>query len=720
TWGYGAMTNSYNDMHKSKAMLFIGSNAAEAHPVSMQHILRGKENGAKMIVVDPRFTRTAAHADQYVRIRSGTDIPFIWGVLWHIFQNGWEDKKYIAQRVYAMDDVRAEVKNYTPDVVQDLTGVPKEVVYKVAETMAKNRPGTIVWCMGGTQHHIGHANVRTYNCLQLALGNIGVSGGGANIFRGHDNVQGATDLGPNCHTLPGYYGLAEGAWKHWARVWDVDFDWLVQRFDQTEYPSGKGEDPTAATLKPMNMPGIPVSRWVDGVLEDGKNMTQRSPIRMVIFNGMAPNSQTRGPDQKKAFEKLDGLVIIDPYPTVAAVMHDRKDNVWLLPASTQFETYGSVTASNRSLQWRDKVIDPLFESKPDEEILYLLAKKLGFEKQLCKNIKVVNNNPNNEDILREINRGTWTIGYTGQSPERLKLHQQNWGTFNTTSLRAEGGPASGDYYGLPWPCWGTASMKHPGTPVLYDTSKPVAKGGLCFRARFGVEKDGVNLLAEGSYPVGSEIKDGYPEFTYGILQKLGWEKDLTQAERATIMKIGKDKPETVNWKTDLSGGIQRVAIKHGCAPFGNAKARGKVWEYPDPIPVHREPLYTPRYDLVKKYPTYEDRKYFYRLPTRYSSVQAKDYSKEFPLILTSGRLVEYEGGGDETRSNPWLAELQQNMFVEINSVDANNAKVRDGQMVWVEGPEGGKIKVMAMVTQRVAPGTVFSPFHFGGHFQGKD
>ena len=720
TWGYGAMTNSYNDMHKSKAMLFIGSNAAEAHPVSMQHILRGKENGAKMIVVDPRFTRTAAHADQYVRIRSGTDIPFIWGVLWHIFQNGWEDKKYIAQRVYAMDDVRAEVKNYTPDVVQDLTGVPKEVVYKVAETMAKNRPGTIVWCMGGTQHHIGHANVRTYNCLQLALGNIGVSGGGANIFRGHDNVQGATDLGPNCHTLPGYYGLAEGAWKHWARVWDVDFDWLVQRFDQTEYPSGKGEDATAATLKPMNMPGIPVSRWVDGVLEDGKNMTQRSPIRMVIFNGMAPNSQTRGPDQKKAFEKLDGLVIIDPYPTVAAVMHDRKDNVWLLPASTQFETYGSVTASNRSLQWRDKVIDPLFESKPDEEILYLLAKKLGFEKQLCKNIKVVNNNPNNEDILREINRGTWTIGYTGQSPERLKLHQQNWGTFNTTSLRAEGGPASGDYYGLPWPCWGTASMKHPGTPVLYDTSKPVAKGGLCFRARFGVEKDGVNLLAEGSYPVGSEIKDGYPEFTYGILQKLGWEKDLTQAERATIMKIGKDKPETVNWKTDLSGGIQRVAIKHGCAPFGNAKARGKVWEYPDPIPVHREPLYTPRYDLVKKYPTYEDRKYFYRLPTRYSSVQAKDYSKEFPLILTSGRLVEYEGGGDETRSNPWLAELQQNMFVEINSVDANNAKVRDGQMVWVEGPEGGKIKVMAMVTQRVAPGTVFSPFHFGGHFQGKD
>ena len=95
TWGYGAMTNSYNDMRNSKAMLFLGSNAAEAHPVAMQHILRAKEGGSKMIVVDPRFTRTAAHADIYARIRSGTDIPFIYGLLWHVFKNGWEDKDFI-------------------------------------------------------------------------------------------------------------------------------------------------------------------------------------------------------------------------------------------------------------------------------------------------------------------------------------------------------------------------------------------------------------------------------------------------------------------------------------------------------------------------------------------------------------------------------------------------------------------------------------------------
>ena len=139
------------------------------------------------------------------------------------------------------------------------------------------------------------------------------------------------------------------------------------------------------------------------------------------------------------------------------------------------------------------------------------------------------------------------------------------------------------------------------------------------------------------------------------------------------------------------------------------------------MPIHREPLYTSRRDLVEKYPTYEDRKTFYRLPTRDESIQAKDYTAEYPLIMTSGRLVEYEGGGDETRSNPWLAELQQDMFAEINIVDANNSGIRDGQQIWVESPEGSRIKVMAKVTQEgVAAGVVWLPFHFGGHFQGRD
>ncbi|MBW4962948.1 formate dehydrogenase subunit alpha [Sulfitobacter sp. CW3] len=747
TWGYGAMTNSYNDIHNSKAIFVIGGNPAEAHPVSLLHLLKAKEqNNAPLIVCDPRFTRTAAHADEYVRFRPGSDVALVWGILWHIFENGWEDKEFIRTRVWGMEEIKTEVAKWTPDEVERVTGTPGAQLERVARTLANNRPGTVIWCMGGTQHTNGNNNTRAYCILQLALGNMGTAGGGTNIFRGHDNVQGATDLGVLADTLPGYYGLSAGAWAHWARVWEEDLDFLKGRFSSE----------TVGDTPMMNLTGIPVSRWIDGVLEEAENLDQPDNTRAMVLWGHAPNSQTRQKEMKTAMEKLDMLVVVDPYPTVSAVLQDRTDGVYLLPACTQFETRGSVTASNRSLQWRDKVVDPLFESLPDHTIIAKFAEKFGFHDKIFRNIAIDDGGePNVEDITREFNRGMWTIGYTGQSPERMKMHMANQHTFDRTTLRANGGPADGDFYGLPWPSWGTAEMNHPGTANLYDMSLPVAEGGLTFRARFGVEREGENLLAEGVFSAGSEIEDGYPEFTMQMLRDLGWDGDLTDGERASINfvagfpdgdptvgnasddggtgneEVGEtsqtgeiqsdyaQKTGGVNWKTDLSGGIQRVAIAHGCAPFGNAKARAVVWTFPDPVPIHREPLYSNRRDLVADYPTYEDKK-FWRVPTMYASIQEKDFSEDYPIILTSGRLVEYEGGGDETRSNPWLAELQQDMFVEINTRDANNLGVRDGQQVWVEGPEGGKVKVMAMVTERVGEGVAFMPFHFGGHMEGVD
>ncbi|MFL6709558.1 MAG: molybdopterin-dependent oxidoreductase [Massilia sp.] len=698
TFGYGAMTNSFNDLHFSKAVMFIGSNPCEAHPISMLHALHAKELGAKIMVIDPRFTRTARFAHQYVRIRPGTDIAFVWGLLWHIFQNGWEDKSYIEQRTYGMDDVRKEVAKWTPDKVTEVTGIPEAQVHQVAETLAKNRPSSVVWCMGITQHTVGTANVRALCILQLALGNIGVSGGGTNIYRGHDNVQGATDIGPNSDSLPGYYGLAEGAWKYFAAGWGVDYEWLKGRFASKEL---------------MEKPGMVTSRWFDGVLEKNQFIDQPSNLRALIYWGHSPNSQTRLPDMQAAMKQLDTLVIIDPYPTMSAAMHGRTDGVYLLPATTQFETQGSVTASNRSIQWREKVIQPLFECKTDQEIMYLFAKKFGFADELCKNIKVVNNEPVIEDILREINRTCWTIGYSGASPERLKLQAANKGTFNPTTLKADSGPCAGEYYGLPWPCWGTPEMKHPGTPIMYDISRPVMDGGMPFRANWGVDHNGVTLLAaDGSTNKGSEIDTGYPEFDHVFMKKLGWWSELTPAEQAQA--------EGKNWKTDMSGGIIRVVMAHGCAPYGNARARCNVWNFPDPVPVHREPLLTPRRDLVAKYPTYDDKASFWRIPTLYKSVQDVDFSKDYPLIMTSGRLVEYEGGGDETRSNPWLAELQQHMFVEINPQDAARFGAVMDEYIHVETPTGARLKVKAFITPRVAPGLVWMPYHFGGWWMGQD
>src|SRR5688572_17160821 len=437
TWGYGAMTNSYNDEQNSKSLLFFGSNAAEAHPVSMLHTLHAKENGCKVIVADPRVTRTAAKADKYVRVRSGTDVAFLFGLLYHVFKNGWEDKQYIRDRVYGMDKVREEVMaKYTPEAVEAVTGVPEQEMYEVAKILAENRPGMIVWSMGQTQHTNGNAGVRANAVLMLALGNIGRPGGGCNIYRGHDNVQGATDIGPNPDSLPGYYGVAPGAYEHWARVWNVDLKWL-----ESQFPAGT-----------MYKPGITVSRWIDAVTERNENIDQGPNLRAVVYWGHAPNSQSRGLEMAEAMKKLDLLVVVDPYPSATAAMFAmvRKDGAYLLPAATQLEGPGSVTASNRSLQWREKVMEPLFESRTDQMIMYQLAQKLGFADQLLgkrdgkQNIRLVKakggmEEPDIEDITREFNRGTWTIGYTGQSPERLQAHMRNMHVFDVKTLKARGG-----------------------------------------------------------------------------------------------------------------------------------------------------------------------------------------------------------------------------------------------------------------------------------------
>ena len=720
TWGYGAQTNSYNDIRNAKTMIIMGGNPAEAHPVSLQHVLSGKEqNRANLIVIDPRFSRTAAHANEYVRIRPGTDIPIIWGMLHHIFANGWEDKEFIRQRVYGMDEIRAECAKWNPAEVERVTGVPGAQLKKVAELFATQKPATLIWCMGATQKTVGTANVRAFSILLLATGNVGSDGTGANIFRGHCNVQGATDFGLDVTTLPAYYGLDENAWRHWSRVWGVAYETMVARFDSPAI---------------MGTPGIPTTRYFDAVTLPRDQVQQRDNFKAMVVFGHGGNTVTRMPEAVKGLEALDLLVVADPHPTTFAVLANRKENTYLLPICTQFECSGSRTASNRSVQWGDQVVKPIFESKNDYEVMYRLAGALDkaaekrnmpirFQADIFKSIEVRGQEPVSESILREINRGAISTGYTGQSPERLKAHMANQDKFDLVTLRAKAdAPAEikGDFYGLPWPCWGTPEMRHPGTHILYNTNLHVKEGGGTFRARFGVEREGKTLLAEGSYSKGSEITDGYPEFTTAVMQRLGWDAEYTDAERASLARQG----GTASWATDLSMGIIRITMEHGVMAYGNAKARAVAWNLPDPVPVHREPIYTPRTDLIAQYPTLPDRRGF-RLPHLGQTVQNRSHqvAPNFPIILSSGRLVEYEGGGEETRSNKWLAELQQDMFVEINPRDAAARNIRDGAWVLVTGPEmpaGKSTRMKALVTERVGPGVAWMPFHFAGWFMQED
>lgn len=698
------MTNHFGDVvANSKAMLVIGGNPAAANPIGMKHFLQAKDrNNAKLIVVDPVYTKTAAKADHYLRIRTGTDVAFIYGLLHVIFKNGWEDKEYIESRVYGMDEVKAEAMKWTPEETENVTGIPAQQIIQVATILAKTKPGTVVWALGITQHSTGTSNTRILPILQLALGNMGKKGGGCNIIRGHDNVQGSTDMCCLADSLSGYYGLSEGSWKYFAKSWGLDYEWLKGRFAGKEWMEAKG---------------FSLAKWWQGVLQEEKTYSS-SPVRALWVQGNGITSMSQQEKIQQALDKLDLVVIADPFLNEAAVLTNRTDNMYVLPVATQFESEGSVTATNRTSQWRSKVVDPLYESKTDHDVMFEFAKKFGFYDEYTRAMKmevkdgelVETKKDFNwpDDASSELARILKTIGLGGWTPERLRAHQENWHMFDPLTLEGKG-PMKGQYYGLPWPSW---DENHPGSPVLYDIDTPVEGGGMGFRNRFGLEHDGVSQLAEDNVTVaGSKISGGYPEITKeNIEEVLGI--TLTEDEKA---KMG------ANWKTDISGIIAKKCLEAGVAPYGNAKARTIVWTFPDPVPKHREPIHSPRTDLVKKYPTYEDQTNNFRVDTKYISEQtAQDWAKDFPTMLVTMRVVNLSGAGMLERTSKYLSHITPEMFANIHPDLALQYGLRDGDMMWLHAPQGTKIKVKAQYSLSVTPDRIALPYNFAGVMQGVD
>lgn len=696
TFGYGAMTNHLGDIQRSKCIIIIGANPAVNHPVGFRHFLKAKEKGAKLIVVDPRFTKSAAKADIYARIRPGTDIAFMYGMLKIIFDEGLEDTKYLDERVFGIDKIREEAAKWTAEEVENVTGISKELLIQITHEVAKNKPTTLIWAMGLTQHTVGTSNTRLAPIVQMVLGNIGKFGGGVNILRGHDNVQGASDMACLSENLPGYYPLNEATWRYYAKIWGVDYEWLLGNFVSKDW---------------MYKTGLSLARWWAAALngKDGNDKVDNAgtSLKALVVMGNGITSTAQQAKVKEGLEALELLVLADPFVNEAGIIAERKDGIYLLPAATQFETSGSVTATNRSGQWRFKVVDPLYESKEDQEILFELAKKLGFYEDFTKTLRDENGKivwP--ENATREIASAVRSIGLNGWSPERLKKHTLNWDKFDEVTLEGKD-ELAGEYYGLPWPCW---SDKHPGSPVLYNTDIEVAKGGMGFRNNFGLEYEGENLLAKNA-PINSPIDTGYPQITKDNIEKvLG----------ITLSAQEKEKMGAI-WSYDDSNIIATKCIEKGIVPYGNAKARAVVWTFKDQIPLHREPLHSPRNDLVQKYPSFEDQKALYRVDTKFVSVQkAKDYSKEFPLNLVTARLVNLNGAGMENRASMYLTRLTPEMFCEINPELASEQKIKAGDMIWVHSPEGTKIHVRVKFNPGVAKDMIFLPFHFTGVMQGVD
>jgi formate dehydrogenase major subunit len=686
TFGHGAMTNTTIMMRHAKCHFFMGSNAAEAHPVFMKNVFNARdENGAKIVVADPRFTRTAAFADLYLRFRPGSDIALVNGLIREIIKNNWVDWDYVNNRTYGFEYVEKAVEPYTPEVVEDITWVPAEDLKKAARMLAENRPSNVIWSMGATQHSVGTQIIRSFAILNCILGNQGQWGGGCVPIRGHDNVQGVTDMCVLSHFLPGYYSVkSQKSWDYYAKVFN-DSPYTSGKITPEELKARFGGKFTDASGKEKDLqllPGFTVSNWYNGVLLPPiEEIDQPTNIHMAIFWGEAISSITEMKKEKEALEKLDMLVIVDPFPTAAAALPERKDGIILLPASTRQEGSGSVTDTGRGWFWRDQVIPPMFDSRPDMWILQELAKRLGFGDHFdYKSI---------EDVTREINMACRPIGLQGQTPERLKRQKEYAHLFSPKTGRATAGPVDGEWWGLPWPCW---TDTHPGTPVLYSDLLPVNEGGHDVRAKW-------------KYPA-DEPNAGEP------------------IVRGDTPSYGSAVPQYAGYATDLTGEVVRRALSDGNPPTGRGRARLRIAGWADEVPVHREPIESPRPDLVEKYPTYPDQPFQYRIcnsefaTEQQRAIAEKRYEK-YPIVLTSGRQVEHHGGGAQTRSSYILAELMPEVYVEINPKLAAEKGIKDGDMVWVESARG-KIKVKAKLTERVNEKTAFVPFHWNGIFEGED
>ncbi|MFO7966561.1 MAG: molybdopterin-dependent oxidoreductase [Archaeoglobaceae archaeon] len=691
TWGYGAMTNNFNDMRNSRAIFFL-SNPAEAHPVSFDHIYEAKNRGATLICGDPRFSRTAAVSDLHLQFRTGTDIPLIWGIAYEIINNGWYDEQFIRERTFGFDQAREVIMNYPPEVAADITGVPADKIRRAAYLLANNKPATIQYAMGATQHAYGSQNIRSFAMLQLLLGNAGQPGGGVNAFRGHDNVQGATDMCVLSHTLPSYYGLSEGAWKHWAGVWGVDYEWLRDRFYSKEF---------------MEKNGFTMSRFSCGILAgtdafpacEDLTIDQPNNIKMMFMWGHSTPALGDIRYVKKAFENLELLVFVDPFVESGAALTDRPDGIIVLPAATEWEGSGSVTNSARQIQWRNKVIEPLYESKEDFWIMFSLVKALdkydpGLYEKFTRNFR--NKGPGDitpEEVNdEEIMVGARAIGMIGQVSDRLKRQQEYDHTFDPEDCQAKSGPLKGEYWGLPWPCW---NEEHPGTPILYRNDLPAWEGGHDFRVRWGTEYEGTSLLSG---------VNGHDQVT---IDGQSW---------------------SMNLETDYNQVLNENKI-----PTGRGRARLYAWNMTDPVPIHREPVYTPRKDLIDEYPTYPESaygEYHYRVPVLSRILQRickeVDLGYYFPLAWTSGRQVEHQGGASETRSNRILSELQPEMYAEVNPEDAKARGIENGDQVIVMTPRGleygaepAKVYCTARVTKQASEGLVFLPFHWAGFLEGE-
>lgn len=376
-FGSGAMTNSMMEIEKACVILLTGSNPTENHPIVDLHIRRAvSQNGARLIVVDPRELELMKYADVWLRPRPGTDVAWLNGMMHVIIQEGLWDRSYVDERTENFDSLKEAVTKYDPEFVEKITGIPAGDLKKAARLYAEAEVASIVYAMGITQHATGTDNVKSIANLAMLCGNVGIEGGGVNPLRGQNNVQGACDMGALPNVLPGYQSLSP------QRV--------IEKFEQDW------------KVKISPEPGLAVTEMWPAALKGkikGLYVVGENPV---ISD---PNSN----EVKAALDSLEFLVVQDIFMTETAKLA----NV-VLPVASFAEKEGTFTNTERRVQRVRQALAPVGQARPDWHIICELAERMGYNMHYrCA-----------KEIMEEISRLTPIYG--GIHYDRLEKDGLQW------------------------------------------------------------------------------------------------------------------------------------------------------------------------------------------------------------------------------------------------------------------------------------------------------
>ena len=792
----------------------MGSNMAEAHPVGFQWVMEAKLRGARVIHVDPRYTRTSALADTYVRLRAGSDVAFLGGVVNHILSNELDFREYLLPYTNAATIVTADFQDtedldglfsgynpdkavynpaswhyegmephraddetseqarevaaglqhesggpalahgdpprdetlqhprcvyqilkrhfarYTPEVVEEVCGVPREQFLEVADAWAaasgRERTAAVVYAVGWTQHTVGVQFIRTAAIIQLLLGNMGRPGGGIMAMRGHASIQGSTDVPTLFNLLPGYLAMPTA-----AKCSSLD-SWISSLRGENQKGFWRNADAYAISLlkEYFGDNATPENDYCYDHLPrlTGDHGTYRTTMDMVdglvkgyFLLGQNPAiGSVHGRLQRLAMANLDWLVVRDlamiesatfwkDSPEVDSgeiVPAECRTEVFFFPAAAHVEKAGTFTNTQRLLQWREQAVEPSGDQRSELWFFYHLGR-------LVRDRLADSTDPRDRPI-QDLNWAYETSGGAGLAAEPLAesvLKAINgYGPDGLldgyTDLKADGSTACG--------CWIYSGVYAKGV------NRPA-------RRKPRDQQDGAFLEWGWAWPMDRRVlynrasadPDGRP---WSERKKyVWWDEDQGRWVGRDVPDFEATKPPSYRPPEDAVG----PAALRGDDPF-IMQADGKAWLFvpnglqDGPMPTHYEPHESPLRNALYGQQGNPTRKVYGRDDNPSNPSPPEPHSDVFPHVLFTSRLTEHHTAGGMSRNLPFLSELQPAMFVEVSPQLAEQVGLTHlGWATLVSSRSA--IEARVLVTERLRPlrvqdrlvHQVWVPYHWG-------